>query len=298
MLVSFHRRLSTAAAAASFSVPIGAGSVFRAPLEGVDAKIGLQVIALNAPPVNALSSEVLSALAAAIRAAEADKSCRGLVLASASSSTSGLGPLRPFSAGLDIREMAGATEVSFARFWGSVQDVFCALWPSTLPIVAAIDGSAPAGGCWLGLLTDARVLVDTPKAVIGLNEVALGIVAPSWFATPLERVVGTRRAESMLCEGSLLTPSDALRAGLVDEVAPAGGAVLSAAAARATRLALVPAAARAATKKLLRGPLLAETLGSPELRAADLQRTWAFFNSKGVQQGLEAYIAALAARPR
>jgi 3,2-trans-enoyl-CoA isomerase len=285
-------------AAASFRVPVGAGSVFRAPLEGVDAKIGLQVIALNAPPVNALSSEVLSALAAAIRAAEADKSCRGLVLASASSSTSGQGPLRPFSAGLDIREMAGATEVSFARFWGSVQDVFCALWPSTLPIVAAIDGPAPAGGCWLGLLSDARVLVDTPKAVMGLNEVALGIVAPSWFATPLERVVGARRAESMLCEGSLLSPSDALRAGLVDEVAPAGGAVLTAAAARATRLALVPAAARAATKRLLRGPLLAETLGSPELRAADLQKTWAFFNSKGVQRGLDAYIAALAARPR
>ena len=302
MYQSLRRRF---ASTTSFIIPPNAPLVFRTPLMIANNGVpnganggGIHVLALNSPPVNALSSEVLYALAAEIRAANEDKTCKGLILASSSSASPPLvlPPVRPFSAGLDVREMAGASEETFTRFWSGVQEVFIALWPSAVPVVAAIDGPAPAGGCWLGLLSDARILADDPKCVIGLNEVALGIVAPTWFARPLQNVVGLRKAEEMLCEGRLLSPTEALKYGLVDEIAPRGGSVLDAAALRVARLANVPARARAATKLLLRRQLLNDTLSTPALRATDLQETWKILGNKDVQRGLNLYMAALASR--
>ena len=280
-----RRALSTAAApAVSFVAPPAAPLVFRAPLAGGAA--GVEVLALNNAPVNALSADVLGELAAALRAAAADRGCAALVLASAA------GGAGPFSAGLDVREMAGASEAAFARFWGAVQDVFLALWTHPKPVAAALEGAAPAGGCWLALQADHRVLVDDARALIGLNETALGIVAPVYFSEPLVRAVGARRAEELLQLGALLPPARALATGLVDELAPRG-AVLNAAASAAARYAAVPRAARAATKAALRGALAADALGSAEKRAVDLAATWAFMSAKPVQAGLHAYLATL-----
>jgi len=252
---------------------------------------GVELLALAAPPVNALSADVLHALAAELRAAADDKGCAALVLASAA------GGAGPFSAGLDVREMAGAGAPAFARFWTGVQDVFLALWTHPKPVVAALEGAAPAGGCWLALQCDHRVLVDDARAVIGLNETALGIVAPRYFAEPLARAVGPRRAEELLQLGALLPPARALAVGLVDELAPRG-AVLAAAAAAAARYAAVPRAARAATKAALRGALAAETLGSPALRAKDLADTWAFMSQPRVQAGLAAYLEGMSSKKK
>lgn len=143
------------------ALPGGSGVVYRAPL---DASRGVEAVVLNAPPVNALSSAVLGELAAALRGAAGDPSVRAVVLASASAPG-------VFSGGLDIAEMAGAGEAEFSRFWGAVQDVFLTLYPLRKPVAAAVEGAAPAGGCWLALQCDHRVLLDEPRASIGLNEV-------------------------------------------------------------------------------------------------------------------------------
>jgi len=276
-----------AAAPPAVPTPSGAGRaiVFREPL---DAARGVVGVFLNAPPVNAMSGELMRALAAELRAAAADAGARAVVLGSAAPGV--------FSAGLDIREMAAADEAAFARFWGAVQELFLALYALPLPCAAAVDGASPAGGCFLALLSDHRALLDDPRAVIGLNEVALGIVAPPWFAAPLERAVGPREAERMLQLASLLPPARALALGLVDELAPRG-AVLAAAVEAAARLGAQPAAARHLTKLMLRRPVL-ELLATPALRAEDLARTWAFFRSKDVQAGLNAYLARLAQRKK
>ena len=144
-------------------LPPGAGPVYRAPL---DAARGIGAIVLNAPPVNALGSAVLGELSASLRSAVADPSVTSLVLASASAPG-------VFSGGLDIAEMAGADEAGFARFWREVQGLFLALYTLEKPIVAAVEGASPAGGCWLAMQCDHRVLLDEPRATIGLNEVRL-----------------------------------------------------------------------------------------------------------------------------
>ena len=265
-------------------LPTGSGVVYRTPL---DAERGIVAVVLNAPPANALGVEVLGALNAELRACVADGGVAGVVLASSAPAI--------FSAGLDIREMAGASEAAFARYWSEIQATFSTLYALPKPVAAAINGAAPAGGCWLALQCDHRVIAgDVPKAVMGLNEVALGIVAPTWFAGPLVSAVGARRAEEMLALAQLLPPRRLLEVGAVDEVLPAAQ-VLGAAAAAAARYAAVPAAARGATKLVLRAPLL-DLLSTPALRAADLAHTWRFMSSPPVQEGLRLYLERLSKR--
>jgi len=289
--VSLVKRLSggvaaseptTAASIPQLILPSGSGKsvVYRAPL---DTSQCIEAIVLNSPPVNALSSEVIGSLTAALQAACKDPNVRGIVLASSQPNI--------FSGGLDIREMAMANEASFARFWGEIQGLFLTLYPLEKPIVAAIEGSAPAGGCWLALQCDYRVLLDEPRAVMGLNEVQLGIVAPPWFAKPLEVAVGPRMAESMLQLGTLLPPEKALSLGAVDALAPRGH-VLQASFDAACRYAAIPSSARHLSKLMLRHTLI-ESLATPELRAADLARTWKFFQTPDVQEGLKMYLERL-----
>src|SRR5947208_1017556 len=81
-------------------------------------------------------------------------------------------------------------------------------------------GNAIAGGCVLALQCDARICTDA-QMVIGLNEVRLGIGLPSSVIEPLRLVVPASSLLPLALEGTLVSPADALRLGLVDEVVPA-----------------------------------------------------------------------------
>ena len=84
-------------------------------------------------------------------------------------------------------------------FWTALQQVFLDLYSLPVPTAAAINGPAPAGGCLLSSCCDYRVMTNAPKAVIGLNETALGIVAPWWFQSAFERVIGQRQVCARVC---------------------------------------------------------------------------------------------------
>lgn len=99
------------------------------------------------------------------------------------------------------------------------------LYGSRLATVAAIQGHAPAAGCFLAMACDYRAmsaggLVGGKKKIptIGLNETQLGIAAPPWMGQLLVRTIGFRRAELSLAMGTLFPPDQALEAGLVDVV--------------------------------------------------------------------------------
>jgi len=94
---------------------------------------------------------------------------------------------------------------------------------SRIPVVAALTGHAPAGGCVLALCCDYRVMArsaDPAKPyVIGLNEVQVGLVAPEGIQRLMRRVVGRHRAGVLLTGGQLVSAERALEIGLVDELA-------------------------------------------------------------------------------
>jgi enoyl-CoA hydratase/carnithine racemase len=72
----------------------------------------------------------------------------------------------------------------------------------------------------------------------------------------MRRLVGPRQAERMCVSGALVSPAEAVRIGLVDEVVPADQAV-ERAAAIAAELAALPRAAMTATRRLARADLVA-----------------------------------------
>ena len=89
-----------------------------------------------------------------------------------------------FSAGLDITELVAPDKDRLPKFWNSLQQVYIDLYGSRLATVAAIQGHAPAAGCFLAMACDYRVMSagdvnsDTSKKhmpTIGLNETQLGI---------------------------------------------------------------------------------------------------------------------------
>ena len=152
----------------------------------------ISTIRLANPPVNVLTRAVLTKLCSDLRDAHASPETTAIVLT---------GDGSVFSAGLDISEMYDRSPEEMAEYLKGVQAVFSVLYPARLPVIAAVNGSAPAGGCWLSLLCDYRIMTDAPRAVIGLNEVALGIVAPLYFREPLAFAAGRRVAERMLQVG-------------------------------------------------------------------------------------------------
>jgi Delta3-Delta2-enoyl-CoA isomerase len=162
---------------------------------------------LNRPPVNALTSELLSDLQQAIAQA-AREGARAVVL-------SGL-PGR-FSAGLDVPLLLMLDEAGISKLWQELYATLEAIAKSPIPIVAAITGHAPAGGTVLALFCDWRIMAQGDYK-LGLNEVQVGIPLPPVILGGLRRLVGARRAEYLGVSGALISPEQALAVGLVDEV--------------------------------------------------------------------------------
>ena len=102
--------------------------------------------------------------------------------------------------------------------WDRFFDAVRAIGESPVPVVAAIAGHSPAGGCVLALCCDYRVMAEGPFR-IGLNETQVGLVAPEGIQHLLRRVVGAYRAERMLIAGEMVDSARALEIGMVDELA-------------------------------------------------------------------------------
>ncbi|MBS0514635.1 MAG: enoyl-CoA hydratase/isomerase family protein [Proteobacteria bacterium] len=164
---------------------------------------------LARPPVNAFNLDLSRALREAIEAAP-DRGARGIVLCG-----------RPgmFSAGLDV---ASVLELDAAgrmgELWREYSTLCRAIAASSVPIVVAIAGHAPAGGAVLATFCDYRVMARGAFR-IGLNETQVGLSVPPEIQTGLRRLVGAYRAERLMVAGTMLDSEEALRIGFVDELA-------------------------------------------------------------------------------
>eukprot|EP00274_Cyanoptyche_gloeocystis_P007550 CAMPEP_0196660578 /NCGR_PEP_ID=MMETSP1086-20130531/40460_1 /TAXON_ID=77921 /ORGANISM="Cyanoptyche gloeocystis , Strain SAG4.97" /LENGTH=296 /DNA_ID=CAMNT_0041995057 /DNA_START=25 /DNA_END=915 /DNA_ORIENTATION=- len=241
----------------------------------------IAIIRLARKPVNSLNTELIADLSRTVQTLEKDDTVTAFVL---TSTIPGI-----FSAGLDLMEMHQVDKPKFFTFWTSLRRLFEILFLSPLVSVAAISGHSPAGGCLLALTCDYRIMLDG-KYTIGLNEVAIGLVAPQWFIDPLVLTVGHRQAEKLLELGSLLSVSEALRIGLIDELAEREADLLPKALATAHKYSSVPAAARAQSKAALRQPVV-ESMR----RHDDTQDVFQFMSTPAFQANLGQVLARLSA---
>ena len=198
-------------------------------------------IRLDRPPVNALNHALVTQLRSAIERAPGT-GARAVVL----SGSPGM-----FSAGLDVPELLGYDRATMSRFWRDFFDMLRCIALSPIPVAAAITGHSPAGGAVMAIFCDTRVAAEG-KFKIGLNEVQVGLPVPRVILAALTRLLGHRQAERLAVRGLLLSPADALAAGMVDQLA-APEEVIPAALAWCRELVALPPAALSITRQSLRG---------------------------------------------
>jgi 3-hydroxyacyl-CoA dehydrogenase/enoyl-CoA hydratase/3-hydroxybutyryl-CoA epimerase len=161
---------------------------------------------------NIFDGATMSELSEHVDAIERDESLRGLIITSAKKSI--------FIAGADLKTLLKQAQTGDLRdFIAEGQRVFNRIAALKFPSVAAIHGACAGGGYEITLACDWRVASDDPATRIGLPETTLGLI-PAWGgSTRLPRLIGEENAAEVILKGKLYSASEALKLGLVDEVA-------------------------------------------------------------------------------
>lgn len=172
---------------------------------------------------NAFDMAMWTALPALLDQAVADPAVRLLILRAAAPG--------PFCAGADIRELlANKDDAAWrAANQAAINRVQHDLARFPLPTIAFIEGDCVGGGCGLALACDLRVA--TPAARFGITPAKLGLVYPLHDVKLLVDLVGPGQAKRILFTGGLIDAAEALRIGLVEQVAAGPEALASAIAA-------------------------------------------------------------------
>ena len=190
-----------------------------------DAVDGVATMTLNRPEKkNALSIALRDEVSDALDALAADDQVRVVILTGAGS---------VFSAGFDLGEFADLDPDHQRELWKSSDRFHRTVLCFPLPLVAAVNGAAIAGGFDLAVVCDLRVAADA-----------------AWFAhvehtfsevvyRPLRELVGGSVARDLVLTGRRIESSEALAVGLVNRVVPADD-VIAEATAVAAQIALAP----------------------------------------------------------
>ena len=202
----------------------------------------LLLLRLNRPEVrNALNGELVAALHAELLAAQSDPGVRCAVLCAAGT---------VFSAGADLKALQALGEASSEENRADSQrlaDLLHLIYTSRLPVVAAVEGAAVAGGAGLASVCD--LVVAGEGARLGYTEVRLGFVAAIVMVF-LVRAVGEKHARELLLTGRLVSAAEAWRMGLINEVVPVGQAEIRALK-LAAEIAQASSTALASTREML-----------------------------------------------
>jgi 3-hydroxyacyl-CoA dehydrogenase/enoyl-CoA hydratase/3-hydroxybutyryl-CoA epimerase len=167
-------------------------------------------------PMNVLTPGFRRDLAECVERVASDPAIRGAVVASAKSS---------FMAGADIKDMVGAFDRGISAAEGAVLSselnrLLRRLETCGKPFAAAVNGVALGGGFELALACHYRVMSDEPKAGVGFPEVTIGLLPGAGGTQRTPRLIGVADALRLVSEGKPLGAREALKKGLVNEVAP------------------------------------------------------------------------------
>jgi 2-(1,2-epoxy-1,2-dihydrophenyl)acetyl-CoA isomerase len=201
-------------------------------------------IMLNRPRAhNALTTEMKTALLAALRQAAASPEARAVLI-------TGAGPA--FCAGQDLREHAELLGAA-GQPGGSAMDtvrqhynpIVLAIRSMPKPVIAAVNGVAAGAGASLALACDLRIAARSASFLMAFARV--GLAADTGASWTLPRLVGAARAAELLLLAEPLAADRALDLGLVSQVVDDAD-LPAAASALAARLATGPTAAYAGIK--------------------------------------------------
>ena len=126
---------------------------------------------------------------------------------------------RVFCAGGDLKERNGMTDAQWVAQHEIFERQYWALLDCPMPVIAAVNGPAFAGGLELMLACDFAYAVKTAR--FALTEVTLGIMPGAGGTQMLPRTVGERRAKEIILTGKPFSAEDALAWGIVNKLCEA-----------------------------------------------------------------------------
>jgi len=165
-------------------------------------------VVIDRAPHNHVNAALIHALADVLDELDADADVRAVVLA-----TEG----RVFCGGADLTGDKPLTTEDGESETPALYRGAYRLFSAKKPIVAAVQGAAVGAGLGLALVADFRVAA--PEAKFSANFVTLGFHAGFGISYTLPRVIGEQHASLMLLTGRRVKAEEALRFGLVDQIA-------------------------------------------------------------------------------
>jgi enoyl-CoA hydratase len=224
--------------------------------------------------LNALDLPTLQELVAVLRRLERDTAVRCVILTGAGE--------RAFIGGADIRYMSQVSEAQASEFAALGHEAGELLETMPKPTIAAINGFALGGGCEMALACDIRYASSNAK--LGQPEVNYGLI-PGWGGTQrLARATSLGYAKELIFTGRFVDSQEALRRGLVEDVADP---VLDRALETASLILTKSPAALAAAKQLCNRALQGAHGGNLRAECASLSQV---LLSRDAREGLSAFV--------
>jgi enoyl-CoA hydratase len=222
--------------------------------------------------VNALDADSLEALATELDAAAGD--AKAIVLTGSGGA---------FSAGVDLFRILDGGDAYLDRFLPALDNTLRKLFGLPVPVVAAINGHAIAGGCLLALACDYKVM---SAGRIGIPELTVGVPFPV-SALEIVRFAVTRSSlQKLVYTGATLTFQEALEAGLIDEVASAED-LEARATSMARQLSTIPRATFRLTKGHLRSEASERISRMDDVIDPEVRRLW---RDPAIHEVIRAYL--------
>ena len=179
-------------------------------LVAIDVADRVGVLTMSSPPANALSYELIAQLDEAVTTTLA----QGAAVIVFSS-----GLPKFFAAGADLKLLSTATGNDFNRYLVTLRALIERVGDLPQPTVAAIDGMALGGGLELAMACTIRI--GSPRALLGVPEIKLGLLPGAGGTQRLPRLIGRGAALDLLLSGRSIGGQRALDIGLVDHLHPA-----------------------------------------------------------------------------
>jgi len=207
------------------------------------------LVTLNRPDaLNSFTRTMHEELRSLLERVNGDKSVRALVLTGAG---------RGFCAGADLAAFdvtPGPDQVQRADPGPIIEKLFNPtvrmLMEMRVPTIAAVNGVAAGAGASLAMTCDLAIAAPSATFIQAFSRIGLiPDAGGSWF---LVKKLGLARAMGCAMLGDKLGAQDAKEWGMIWDVAPQGADVVEQAMQLAERLATMPTAALAATRKVLR----------------------------------------------
>jgi enoyl-CoA hydratase len=130
---------------------------------------------------------------------------------------------RAFCAGGDLKERQGMSDETWQAQHLIFERMIRAVLEAPMPVIAAVNGAAYAGGCEIALGCDFIYAARTAR--FALTEVTIGIMPGAGGTQTLPRAVGLRRAKEILLTGRPFSAEDAYDWGMVNRLCEPGSVV-------------------------------------------------------------------------